>query len=74
MYLNDICLFSAYLTDALQTDCSKCSDKQKEGADKVIKFLYNKKPDQWKLLQQKYDPDDTYVKKYEDRLKEHRLK
>jgi plasmid maintenance system antidote protein VapI len=40
-----------------------------EGSDKVIKFLYNKKPDQWKKLQEKYDLD-IYVTKYEYRLKE----
>jgi hypothetical protein len=39
-------------------------------AQKVIKFIYNKKPEQWKQLQEKYDPDNIYVKEYEDRLKE----
>jgi hypothetical protein len=63
-------LFSAHIADALQTDCSKCSDKQKEGAEKVIKHLYNKKPDKYKELEEKYDPDRTYYKKYEDKLKE----
>lgn len=54
----------------MQTDCSKCSEKQKEGAEKVIKFMYKNKPDDWKQLQEKYDPDNTYYKKYEKTLKE----
>jgi hypothetical protein len=54
----------------LLTECTKCSDRQKEAAEKVIKFLYNKKPDDWKQLQEKYDPDNTYYKKYEYKLKE----
>jgi hypothetical protein len=65
-------LFSAHVKDALQTECSKCSDKQKEAAQKVIRFLYTKKPEQWKLLQEKYDPDDTYVAKYKDYLEGNR--
>lgn len=63
-------LLAAHITDALQNDCAKCSEKQKEGADKVIKFLYRNKPDQWNLLQEKYDPNHTYTKKYEDKLKD----
>uniref|UniRef100_A0A0U5AMM1 Putative chemosensory protein n=1 Tax=Reticulitermes speratus TaxID=60591 RepID=A0A0U5AMM1_9NEOP len=60
----------AHIKDALESDCSKCSKIQKEGAEKVIKFLYNKKPDKFKQLQEKYDPENTYYTKYEQRLKE----
>jgi hypothetical protein len=63
-------LFAAHITDALQNDCAKCSEKQKAGAEKVIKFLYKNKQEQWKLLQEKYDPENTYIKKYEDKLKD----
>jgi Insect pheromone-binding family, A10/OS-D. len=59
-----------HISEALQNDCSKCSERQKKGAQKVIKFLFNKKPEEWKQLQEKYDPDDTYYKKYEKTLKE----
>jgi hypothetical protein len=61
-------LLSAHVKDAIQTGCSKCSDKQKESAQKIIRFLYSKKPEQWKLLQEKYDPDNTYATKYKDIL------
>ncbi|PNF25546.1 Ejaculatory bulb-specific protein 3 [Cryptotermes secundus] len=60
----------SHIEDALQNDCAKCSEKQKEGAAKVIKFLYKNKPEQWKELQEKYDPNNTYTKKYEDKLKD----
>jgi hypothetical protein len=67
---NNVCLFAARLSDALQTECSKCSDKQRQNAEKIIKFMYRNKPDDWKLLQEKYDPDNIYYKKYEDKLKD----
>nr|CAD7613608.1 unnamed protein product [Timema genevievae] len=54
----------ANIPDALTNECSKCSDKQKEGTKEVIRFFYHEKPEQWKLLQAKFDPEDTYVKKY----------
>ncbi|XP_069685971.1 uncharacterized protein [Periplaneta americana] len=52
------------IADAIQTGCAKCTDKQKEGAEKVLNFLYKNKPDVWKELAAKYDPDDTYFKKF----------
>ena len=54
------------LPDALQTECNKCSEKQKENSDKVIRFIIEKKPEEWKELQQKYDPDNIYYNKYKD--------
>ncbi|XP_049831162.1 ejaculatory bulb-specific protein 3-like [Schistocerca gregaria] len=57
------------LPDALQTDCSKCSEKQKDGAEKVVNFLIENRPDQWKELEAKYDPTGIYKRKYEARLK-----
>ncbi|KAF3426264.1 hypothetical protein E2986_13338 [Frieseomelitta varia] len=32
------------LPDALESDCEKCSEKQKTGSEKVIRFLINKAP------------------------------
>ncbi|XP_013105100.2 ejaculatory bulb-specific protein 3-like isoform X1 [Stomoxys calcitrans] len=53
------------LPDALQTECSKCSDVQKKTADKVIKFIRENKKDEWKELIEKYDPEHKYEKRYE---------
>ena len=63
-----VCVCTELLPDALQTECSKCSDKQKEGAKKVVKFLMEEKPDMWKEIQGKYDPDGTYKKLLEGQL------
>ena len=67
--LNVLFLFSAHVKDALVTDCSKCSAAQRAGAEKVLVFLHKKKPDKFKELQDKYDPDGKYYKKHEDMFK-----
>lgn len=54
-----------YLPDALQTDCAKCSEKQKAGSEKVLKFIIKNKPKEWEALQAKFDPEHVYLKKYE---------
>lgn len=53
------------LPDALATECSKCSEKQREVTEKVIKFLVDNKPEMWKKLSKKYDPEGVYRNKYE---------
>ncbi|EDW09781.1 ejaculatory bulb-specific protein 3 [Drosophila mojavensis] len=52
------------LPDALLTECSKCSEKQKQNTDKVIRYVIDNKPEEWKVLQAKYDPDEVYIKRY----------
>ncbi|KAI5703586.1 hypothetical protein M8J75_013611 [Diaphorina citri] len=59
-----------YLPDAIETECSGCSDKQKEGSKKVFKFLIEKKPEEWKALEGKYDPSGSYKTRYEARHSE----
>ncbi|XP_018046998.1 PREDICTED: ejaculatory bulb-specific protein 3 [Atta colombica] len=54
------------LPDALETECIKCSEKQKKGTEKVIRYLVNKKPETWELLKKKYDPSGQYTIKYTD--------
>ncbi|CAH2042435.1 unnamed protein product, partial [Iphiclides podalirius] len=56
------------MPDALEHECAKCTAKQKEGADKVIKHLVNKRPDLWKDLSTKYDPDNIYQQRYKDKI------
>ncbi|CAO1313849.1 unnamed protein product [Diamesa serratosioi] len=62
------------LPDALKTDCAKCSEKQKDGTDRVIRFLIEKKPKQWEDLQQKFDPEHVYISKYKPELEAKNLK
>lgn len=52
------------LPDALKTNCSKCSERQRDGTDRVIRYLIDNRPTQWKSLQQKYDPENIYVNQY----------
>lgn len=54
------------LPDALATDCSGCSAKQKEAADKISHHLIDDKPEDWKLLEAKYDPTGAYRARYLD--------
>ncbi|KAK6643132.1 hypothetical protein RUM43_004637 [Polyplax serrata] len=51
---------------ALKEDCAGCSEKQKAGAETVIHFLSKNKPDLWKSLEEKYDPEGIYRKKHAD--------
>ncbi|KAJ8717279.1 hypothetical protein PYW08_005678 [Mythimna loreyi] len=59
-----------HVPDALQTECSKCTPKQKEGTKYVIKHLINHRPQHWQRLRAKYDPQGKYADKYEKELKQ----
>lgn len=54
------------LPDALKTNCEKCTEKQREGVDHVLKHMINKRKEEWKQLQLKYDPDNIYVSQYRE--------
>nr|AWC68032.1 chemosensory protein 13 [Matsumurasca onukii] len=56
-----------HIPDALENECAKCSDKQKAGVEKVLRFLYEKKPDLFKEMEAKYDSEGKYRLKYKDR-------
>nr|AKW47186.1 chemosensory protein 13 [Chrysopa pallens] len=60
------------LIDALQTGCSKCSEKQKKESPRVLKHLkVHKNADCFKPLTAKYDPKDEYKSKYEAELEKY---
>nr|ALN66864.1 chemosensory protein [Phenacoccus solenopsis] len=59
-----------YLPEAIKTECAPCTEKQKEGAKKVIKHLTKNKPTEWKNLMDKWDPERKYREKYESRIDE----
>ncbi|KAJ8928806.1 hypothetical protein NQ314_018572 [Rhamnusium bicolor] len=52
------------MPDAIETDCSKCSEKTKEGSEIIIRYLIDNKPDYWAPLQEKYDPSGSYKTRY----------
>ncbi|XP_067629049.1 ejaculatory bulb-specific protein 3 [Eurosta solidaginis] len=62
------------LPDALKTECSKCSEKQKQNTDKVIRYIIDNKPAEWEQLQKKYDPDSIYVTKYKKEAEKQGIK
>ncbi|KAK7865716.1 hypothetical protein R5R35_005510 [Gryllus longicercus] len=53
------------IPDALTNECGKCTDKQKSGVEKVLKFLKEEKKDDFEKLLAKWDPEGVYRKKYE---------
>ncbi|KAK9877421.1 hypothetical protein WA026_018534 [Henosepilachna vigintioctopunctata] len=52
------------LPDAIENDCERCTEKQKEGSNFMMRYLIDNKPEYWNRLQAKYDPTDSYKKKY----------
>nr|QFR36131.1 chemosensory protein 4 [Conogethes pinicolalis] len=55
------------LPDAIQNDCKKCSDRQREGADQVMEYIIDHREEDWKKLELKYNSDGSYKKKYLER-------
>ncbi|XP_046400598.1 ejaculatory bulb-specific protein 3 [Ischnura elegans] len=53
------------LPDALKTECSKCSEKQKVTAERVIKHLMDNRSRDWQRLLNKYDPSGEYQRKFD---------
>lgn len=72
MCVNDLDAFpSENLPDALEHDCAGCSEAQKKAADKISHHLIDNKPDDWKLLEDKFDPTGAYRRRYlENKSKE----
>lgn len=58
------------LPDALQTNCAKCSEQQRQGTERVVRYLIDKKPTQWEVLRKKYDPENVYATKYSNEAKQ----
>ncbi|XP_017779656.1 PREDICTED: ejaculatory bulb-specific protein 3-like [Nicrophorus vespilloides] len=57
------------IDDALKTDCSKCSEKQKANAKVVLRHLFENEPEAFKELEAKYDKDGIYRNKYREEAK-----
>ncbi|XP_053666678.1 ejaculatory bulb-specific protein 3-like [Anopheles marshallii] len=62
------------LPEALQTNCAKCSEKQRSGAIKVINYVIENRKEQWEALQKKYDPENLYIEKYRDEAEKEGIK
>lgn len=57
------------LPEALDNDCAKCNEKQKEGTKKVIHYLIQHKRQAWNELEAKFDKNGVYRKRHEADLK-----
>ncbi|XP_049817280.1 ejaculatory bulb-specific protein 3 isoform X2 [Aethina tumida] len=57
-------ILKKHMQDAIETDCIKCSKKQKEGSEYIIRYLIDNKPHYWSSLEEKYDPTESYRRKY----------
>lgn len=65
VYTKFFVLLTETLPDALSSGCSKCNEKQRDVADKVINHLKSKRPRDWDRLIAKYDPQGEYKKRFE---------
>lgn len=61
---NNAFFFSENMPDAIETDCSKCSEKQRQGSEVMMRYLIDNKPEYWNPLQEKYDPTGSYKQRY----------
>uniref|UniRef100_A0A182NU78 Chemosensory protein 3 n=1 Tax=Anopheles dirus TaxID=7168 RepID=A0A182NU78_9DIPT len=62
------------LPEALQTNCAKCSEKQRAGAIRVINYVIENRKEQWEALQKKYDPENLYIEKYREEAQKEGIK
>ncbi|KPJ04072.1 Ejaculatory bulb-specific protein 3 [Papilio xuthus] len=58
----------SHITEALQSGCDKCTDRQRRSIRKVIKHLIHKENNYWNQLVNMYDPNKMYSKMYEREL------
>ncbi|CAK1584489.1 unnamed protein product [Parnassius mnemosyne] len=58
----------SHITEAVENDCAKCTEKQREGTRKVIGHLINHEKEFWQQITAKYDPTHKHSAKYEKEL------
>ncbi|KPJ16333.1 Ejaculatory bulb-specific protein 3 [Papilio machaon] len=58
----------SHITEALQSGCDKCTDRQRRSIRKVIKHLIHNENNYWNQLVNMYDPNKIYSKMYEREL------
>lgn len=52
------------MPEAILTDCLKCSEKQKQNTDKVLKFMLKNKRADFDEVEKKFDPTASYRKRH----------
>jgi hypothetical protein len=56
------------LPKVLKSGCDDCDEKEKRNSRRVILHLQDKKPQDWKQLEAKYDPTGEYTKTFRQRI------
>ncbi|XKL59039.1 hypothetical protein PGB90_000055 [Kerria lacca] len=55
--------FLGIIPDALQTNCSKCNERQKMNTGRALAYLLHYKPEYWSELLNRFDKDGSIRKK-----------
>lgn len=55
---------SGTLPDAIESECSECTERQRMGAEKVTHYLIDNQPQEWEKLAVTYDSNGDYKRKY----------
>ncbi|XP_044745729.1 eukaryotic translation initiation factor 4 gamma-like [Coccinella septempunctata] len=58
------------LPEALETNCLRCTEKQKAVTYQSIKRLKKEYPKTWALLETKWDPNNVYVRRFEESFRQ----
>ncbi|XP_067004750.1 ejaculatory bulb-specific protein 3 [Anabrus simplex] len=56
----DVKALKSILPEALETNCAKCSEKQKQTMREIAVYLKKNHPADFEKLAEKYDPDGIY--------------
>lgn len=62
------------LPEALETNCAKCSEKQRDGAIKAFGYLSENRPTEWKTLRDRFDPEGKYIEQYREEAEKNGIK
>jgi hypothetical protein len=52
------------IPQVLKSGCDSCTENERRASKKVVLHLQQKKPNEWKQIEQKYDPTGEYARKY----------
>lgn len=58
----------------METGCQKCTEKQREGTEKVMRYLIKNKPKEFAALEKKYDSKGLYRARYSAEAQKHGIK
>jgi hypothetical protein len=63
-------ILTAILLDALKTNCSRCTERQKSHIRKAVKFFIANQPALWQKVVKIHDPGEKYAEQFQKFLQE----